>query len=139
MLYPGIDFHVLEYLAYHDDPKQTYNICIAAGPALVLAACESHEIDPIEGKYPMYESYEDIALFAGFFSQPLAQIWKLRNIPAPPEDSAHLASILETVPGGLDSCTPLPPAYSISKLTSICAARQAMPWVAGVAALDLCQ
>ncbi|KAJ7143947.1 hypothetical protein C8R44DRAFT_657551 [Mycena epipterygia] len=88
----------------HDDPKQTYDICIAAGPALVLAAYESDGIDPIEEKRPIYESYEELPLFAGFFSRPLAQIWKSRDVPAPPEDSAHLASILETVPGGLDSC-----------------------------------
>ncbi|KAJ6523121.1 hypothetical protein DFH09DRAFT_1372530 [Mycena vulgaris] len=87
-----------------EDPDQCYDICIAAGPALVLANSERHDMNLMDELCPMYDSYEDIPLFAGFVSSPLAQIWESREAKPPPEDYTHLSSILNVVPDGLDSC-----------------------------------
>lgn len=94
-------------VADHPNPNQVYDICIAGGPALILTAYEARDMDLMDVHCPLYDCWSDIPLFSGFFSDPLKQIWVLRNVPAPPETSAHLNSILETVPGGLDSCMAL--------------------------------
>jgi hypothetical protein len=97
-------------IAGHDNPEQPYDFCISAGPTLILATYESRDMETIYEPCPMYETWADIPLFAGFFSVPLAQIWEDRKVPAPPEDSSHFASILEVAPSGLDACTTHPSA-----------------------------
>ncbi|KAJ7722013.1 hypothetical protein B0H16DRAFT_1601423 [Mycena metata] len=88
----------------HDDPEQTTDICVAAGPALILAAYEARGMEVMEDACEMVDSFADIPFFAGFFSNPLSRIWTARGVPAPPEGAQHLGSILEVVPDGLDTC-----------------------------------
>ncbi|KAJ7175078.1 hypothetical protein C8R43DRAFT_1119100 [Mycena crocata] len=81
---------------YLDDPNQVYDICIAAGPALVLRTYDEHNMDAMAEHCPLYKSCDNVPLFAGFFSIPLAEIWRLRKVSAPPEGHAHLSSILDS-------------------------------------------
>ncbi|KAJ6587486.1 hypothetical protein DFH09DRAFT_1274433 [Mycena vulgaris] len=88
----------------HEDANQTYDICIAAGPELVLETHEARSMDPMDEKCPLYDSDSDIPLFAGFFTDPLALIWESRSVSPPAEGSANLSSILEEVRGIRDTC-----------------------------------
>ncbi|KAJ7189283.1 hypothetical protein C8R46DRAFT_1206364 [Mycena filopes] len=89
----------------YDDEEQVPDICLAAGPTLILATYEARDMDVMEDACPMVDSFGDIPLFVGFFSHPLAYIWESRNVAAPPDSAEHLASILEVVPQGLDKCS----------------------------------
>ncbi|KAJ7166971.1 hypothetical protein C8R46DRAFT_268276 [Mycena filopes] len=83
----------------------TTDVCLAAGPALILATYESRDADTMAAVCPFVD-YGDPTRFLGFFYDPMAEIWAARELEAqPPDDSAHLRSILETVPDGLDSCS----------------------------------
>ncbi|KAJ7741156.1 hypothetical protein DFH07DRAFT_981703 [Mycena maculata] len=84
---------------------QSYDLCVAAGPALILAIYEARDMEPMDEKYLMWDSWADIPLFAGFFSRPLEKNWAAREVSAPPEGLAHLNYILETVPEDLDAYT----------------------------------
>ncbi|KAJ6483501.1 hypothetical protein C8R47DRAFT_1217584 [Mycena vitilis] len=88
----------------HEHADQPYDICIAAGPALILATYEAHDMEPMDEECAMYDSWAEIPLFSGFISSPLAQIWASREVPASPDDATHLSSILETVLDFPDNC-----------------------------------
>ncbi|KAJ7166978.1 hypothetical protein C8R46DRAFT_1192222 [Mycena filopes] len=94
---------VLQQPPGNDDA--TIDICLAAGPALILATYESRDTDTMAAACPLVD-YGGDGRFQGFFYEPMADIWAARDSAAhwPPNDSAHLRSILETVPDGLDSC-----------------------------------
>ncbi|KAJ7155655.1 hypothetical protein C8R46DRAFT_432630 [Mycena filopes] len=84
----------------------TSDICLAAGPALILATYESRDTDTMLDACPVLDhTYDGGALFKGFFHDALGEIWELREADEPTDESAHLSSILETVPDGLDSCS----------------------------------
>ncbi|KAJ7673974.1 hypothetical protein DFH06DRAFT_978729, partial [Mycena polygramma] len=98
------DKHVCVEQLGHEHVDQPYDICIAAGPALILATYEAHDMEPMDEECAIYDSWAEIPLFAGFISSPLAQIWASREVPASPDDSTHLSSILETVLDFPDNC-----------------------------------
>ncbi|KAJ6523126.1 hypothetical protein DFH09DRAFT_1421081 [Mycena vulgaris] len=106
----------------HEDANQTYDICIAAGPELVLETYEARSMDPMDEKCPVCDSDSDIPLFAGFFADPLALIWESRSVTPPAEGSANLSSILEEVRGIRDTswehCNLNPPSLLPGKLPS---------------------
>ncbi|KAJ7753535.1 hypothetical protein B0H16DRAFT_1723153 [Mycena metata] len=74
------------------DIDGTYDLCLAAGPALILATYQSRDPNTIGAPY------------LGFFYDPLSEIWSSREVSDPSENSEHLCSILDTVLEGLDSC-----------------------------------
>ncbi|KAJ6587485.1 hypothetical protein DFH09DRAFT_1307713 [Mycena vulgaris] len=85
-----------------------YLISVREKAPLASNAAVVHNLEAIFSRdffFPSYLHLQDIPLFTGFFSSPLAQIWESREAEPPPEDCTHLSSILDVVPDGLDSCT----------------------------------
>ncbi|KAJ7753497.1 hypothetical protein B0H16DRAFT_1723114 [Mycena metata] len=75
----------------------TYDVCLAAGPALILATYESRDPNTMSDACPVVDYvYDGGAPYLGFFYGPLSEIWSSREVSNPPEDSAHLRSILDT-------------------------------------------
>ncbi|KAJ7440477.1 hypothetical protein B0H11DRAFT_2353149 [Mycena galericulata] len=87
-----------------DDSQGYYGVYLSAGPALILSMYETRALDTPQESWVSHLSWEHIRLFTDFFIGPLAQLWISRQVSAPPDDSRHLSSILETVLSGLDTC-----------------------------------
>ncbi|KAJ7939046.1 hypothetical protein B0H13DRAFT_2542819 [Mycena leptocephala] len=87
-----------------DDSQGYYGVYLSAGPALIFATYETRALETLKESCSTHLSWEHIRLFTDFFIRPLAQLWISRQVSAPPDDSRHLSSILETVLSGLDTC-----------------------------------
>ncbi|KAJ6555350.1 hypothetical protein DFH09DRAFT_1165238 [Mycena vulgaris] len=85
------------------DADRLKDICIATGPAVVLEAYLAKAAEPFEEALEpeVMGSGEDNALFGGFFSRPMEEIWSKRNAKLPPSE---WDALLDEVCGKNDAC-----------------------------------
>ncbi|KAJ7613619.1 hypothetical protein DFH06DRAFT_144265 [Mycena polygramma] len=88
-------------------PLGLKDICLATGPAVVLAAHRARTTDAFEAALEpeMLSSGEDNALYGGFFEGPLTRIWEERGV-AVHEEGVDAGVILDgsQVVGRNDTC-----------------------------------
>ncbi|KAJ7605430.1 hypothetical protein DFH06DRAFT_1487214 [Mycena polygramma] len=78
-------------------PLGLKDICLATGPAVILAAARAHTTDPFEEALEpeMLSSGEDNALYGAFFDGPLARICQERGVAVRDEDGVDADVILD--------------------------------------------
>ncbi|KAJ7024668.1 hypothetical protein C8F04DRAFT_1131020 [Mycena alexandri] len=106
-IYSVIQFlqSMLHWVFKQEDTNETYDVCLAAGPALILATYETRDPNTMSDACPLVDyPYDGGVRYSGFFHDPLSEIWMSREVSDPPDNSAHLRSILDMVLDGLDSC-----------------------------------
>ncbi|KAJ7673977.1 hypothetical protein DFH06DRAFT_1467338 [Mycena polygramma] len=96
-----------------DDSSYRYDSMISVGPELILAVLETRDITLLD-HFLLNIHYERIAMFCGFFANPLAAIWRTRGVATPPQDCKHVSSILDAV-RNRDACSRCP-ASSVPRL-----------------------
>ncbi|KAJ7501048.1 hypothetical protein B0H11DRAFT_1993456 [Mycena galericulata] len=85
---------IVRTLAIH--PREiTIDALLSLGPAAGLHAYQ-HRRRP---------DYFPIQLFAGYFSRPLHNIWKARNVTPPNDDERASAWIVDAIQGAEDTCS----------------------------------
>lgn len=80
---------------------------LGTGPSGLTRAWESRSISDLEDEelYWLFtESSDENTLNIGYFSVPLANIWKVRDVKLPNEDEPASKHILNTVIGANDTC-----------------------------------
>ncbi|KAK7007517.1 hypothetical protein R3P38DRAFT_3027741 [Favolaschia claudopus] len=94
---------------------------LSLGPDSILHAYEDRNYDLLEDLlgYSILEDDSDSALYKGYFSIPLNNIWTARNVTAPPKDDEPATKyILDEIIGANDTCSQCPTPGELKLITS---------------------
>jgi hypothetical protein len=68
--------------------------------------CRAHEYLEDDLGFALREEDEENALYKGYFSLPLENIWAARKMKPPKDDEPATKWILDTINGANDTCKP---------------------------------